>query len=179
MASKPCDLISARFDGMKKIILNLVLFQLGWVVCVIGGSAYAVAFTLPALLLHKWLVLAGPFEWKLIALVAVVGSLWDIGMAQSGVIEYSDAMIFGIPLWLLCLWLLFATTFMHALFWMHRYPWLAALLAAVLGPASYWIGTKLTDASLALPLWSSLGIMAAGWAILFPFGLLYAGKLKS
>lgn len=164
---------------MKKIILNLVLFQLGWVVCVIGGNVWAVAFTLPALMMHNWLVLAGPFEWKFIALVTVAGSLWDISMVQGGVIEYADAMILGIPLWLLCLWLLFATTFMHALFWMHRYPWLAAAMAAVLGPASYWIGTRLTDASLALPLWSSLGVMAAGWAILFPCGLLYARKLKS
>jgi uncharacterized membrane protein YGL010W len=123
---------------MKKILLNLALFQIGWVVCVVGGNIYAVAFTLLALLLHSWLVLTGPFEW-----------------------------------------FLFATTFMHALFWMHRYLWMAALMAAVLGPASYWIGTNLADASLALPLWSSLGIMAAGWALLFPCGLYYAGRLKA
>jgi len=164
---------------MKKILLNLALFQIGWVVCVVGGNIYAVAFTLLALLLHSWLVLTGPFEWKLIAAVVLVGSLWDIGMAQTGVIEYADAVLFGIPIWLLCLWFLFATTFMHALFWMHRYLWMAALMAAVLGPASYWIGTNLADASLALPLWSSLGIMAAGWALLFPCGLYYAGRLKA
>ena len=164
---------------MKKILINIVLFQVGWVICVVGGNLYAIAFTVPALLLHNWLVLSGRVEWKLIAIVALVGSLWDIGMAQTGVIEYGDAVLFGIPLWLICLWLLFATTFMHALFWLRRYPWLAAVLAGVLGPATYWIGSRLTDASLAMPLWFSLGTMAVGWALLFPFGLYYAGKLKT
>ena len=164
---------------MKKILINIALFQVGWVICVVGGNLYAIAFTVPALVLHNWLVLAAPVEWKLIAIVALVGSLWDIGMAQTGVIEYADAVLFGIPLWLFCLWLLFATTFMHALFWLHRYPWLAALLAAVLGPATYWLGSHLADASLSLPLWISLGTMAVGWALLFPFGLHYAGKLKT
>jgi len=164
---------------MKKILINLLLFQVGWMVCVIGGNLYAIGFTLPALLLHHWLVLENRAEWKLIAMVAAVGCLWDIGMAESGVIRYADASLLGIPLWLLCLWLLFATTFMHALFWLHRYLRLAAVLAALLGPASYWIGSSLSDASLALPLWFSLGIMACGWAILFPGGLYYAGRLKT
>jgi hypothetical protein len=164
---------------VKKILINLALFQVGWAVCVIGGNLYAVAFTALALLIHNWLVLSSYSEWKLIGIVAAIGCLWDMLMAQTGVITYADAAVFGIPVWLFCLWLLFATTFMHGLFWMHRYLWLAALFAAVLGPASYWLGTSLTDASLGLPILTSLAIMGAGWALLFPCGIYYAGKLKS
>ena len=120
---------------MKKILINLALFQVGWLVCVLGGDLYAVAFTIAALLVHNWLVLSSHSEWKLIGIVVLIGCLWDMLMAQAGVIHYADALLFGIPLWLLCLWLLFATTFMHGLFWMHRYLWLAALFAAVMGPA--------------------------------------------
>ena len=164
---------------MKKILINLALFQIGWFVCVVGGDIYAVAFTLAALFIHNWLVLSSPAEWKLIGIVAVVGCLWDVLMVQTGVISYSDPTLLGIPIWLVCLWLLFATTFMHALFWMNRHLPLAMVFAAVMGPASYWLGSNLTDAELGPPLLTSLLVMAVGWALLFPCGIYYAGSLKS
>jgi len=164
---------------VKKILLNLALFQIGWLVCVIGGNFYAFAFTMVALLLHSWLVLGSHVEWKLIGCVVLVGCLWDMVMAQTGVISYADAGLLGIPLWLICLWLLFATTFMHSLFWLRQRLWLAALFAALLGPASYWAGSNLSTAQLAQPMLNSLAIMAAGWALLFPCGIYYAGKLKT
>lgn len=164
---------------MKKILINLALFQIGWFVCVVGGDIYAVAFTLAALFIHNWLVLSSASEWKLIGIVVVVGCLWDVLMAQSGVISYSDPILFGIPVWLVCLWFLFATTFMHALFWMNRHLALAMIFAAVMGPASYWLGSNLTDADLGLPILTSLLVMAIGWALLFPCGIYYAGRLKT
>jgi len=164
---------------VKKILINLALFQIGWFVCVVGGDIYAVAFTLAALIIHNWWVLNSPAEWKLIGIVVVVGCLWDALMAQSGVISYSAPILFGIPVWLVCLWFLFATTFMHALFWMNRHLPLAMIFAAVMGPASYWLGSNLTDAELGLPILTSLLVMAIGWALLFPCGIYYAGRLKS
>jgi len=165
--------------GVKKILINLALFQIGWFVCVMGGDIYAVIFTIAALFIHNWLVLSNFVEWKLIGIVVVVGCLWDMLMAQTGVIQYGDTLVLGIPLWLVCLWVLFATTFMHGLFWMNRHLLLAVIFAAVLGPASYWLGSNLTDAELGLPLMTSMLIMAIGWALLFPFGIYYAGRLKS
>ena len=164
---------------MKKILINLALFQIGWFVCVVGGDIYAVAFTLASLIIHNWLVLSSPAEWKLIGIVVVVGCLWDVLMVQTGVISYSDPTLLGIPIWLLCLWLLFATTFMHSLLWMNRQLPLAMVFAAVMGPASYWLGSNLTDAELGPPLQTSLLVMAVGWALLFPCGIYYAGRLKS
>ena len=164
---------------MKKTLLNLALFQLGWLVCVLGGNLYAGVFTLLALALHHWLVLEDWREWRLIAAVVLVGSLWDIAMAQTGAIRYGGGLIAGIPPWLVCLWAIFATTFMHSLHWLRKFPWLAAALAGILGPASYWFGAGLAGADLRLPLVSSLGVMAVGWALLFPLGMFYAARLKS
>jgi len=164
---------------VKKILINLALFQIGWIVCVLGGNLYAVLFTLLALCLHQWLVLSDRVEWKLIIIVVAIGCLWDFTMTQTGVIQFADTSPLGIPLWLVCLWLLFATTFMHGLFWLNRHLWLAVIFAAVLGPASYWLGANLTEAELGLPLMTSLLIMALGWGLLFPFGIYYAGRLKS
>jgi hypothetical protein len=165
--------------AVKKTLINLALFQLGWLVCVLGGNLFAVAFTLVALLLHQWLVLDNPREWVLIGVIMLAGCLWDAAMAHSGVIRYTDGFVLGIPLWLVCLWLLFATTFMHSLLWLRRYLWLAAALAAGLGPLSYWFGCNLTEAELRAPLPGSLAIMAVGWALLFPTGIYFAGKVNS
>ena len=165
---------------MKAILLNFGLFQIGWLVCVIGGNAFALAYTLLALTLHFALVSRQRSEWKLIVIVVTVGCLWDLVMVKSGIITFGDALPWlGIPLWLICLWALFATTFMHSLAWLSSRPGVAVAAAALCGPASYWIGSGLADASLRLPLFASLTIMAMGWALLFPFGIYYAGRLKS
>ena len=163
---------------MKKTLINLALFQLGWMVCVLGGNVYAAVFTLLALLLHQWLILIDWREWKLIGIVVLGGCLWDIAMAQGGVIHYPDAMSVGIPFWLVCLWALFATTFMHSLVWLRRYLWLAVPLGGVFGPLSYWFGANLSDAELRAPVIGSLAIMAGGWALLFPWGIYYASNYR-
>jgi len=163
---------------MKKTLINLGLFQLGWLVCVLGGDAYAVVFTLSALLIHQWLIVTHRCEWKLVGIVVFCGCLWDIAMAQTGVILFAHTALVGIPLWLVCLWLLFATTFMHSLLWLRRFLWLAVLLGGVFGPLSYWFGANLTDAQLRAPVIGSLAIMAGGWALLFPCGIYYAAKLR-
>jgi hypothetical protein len=69
---------------VKKILINLALFQIGWFVCVMGGDIYAVVFTVGALLIHNWLVLTNFVEWKLIGIVVVVGCLWDISEFHFG-----------------------------------------------------------------------------------------------
>lgn len=165
---------------MKIKLLNFGIFQVGWLVCVLGGDIYALGFTAAALALHFGLISRNRNEWKLIAGVVVVGCLWDILMVKSGVIRFGEAVPgLGLPLWLVCLWALFATTFMHSLSWLGSRPLLAVAAAALGGPASYWIGSDLANASLQLPLPVSLSIMAAGWALLFPCGIYCAGRLKS
>lgn len=147
-------------------------------VCVLGGNIPAMIYTAVALLIHGVFVVENDSEWWLIAAIAVVGSLWDRMMAFTGYLEFATGGWLGIPIWLICLWLLFATTFLHCLKWLSGKLWIAVPAAAVFGPASYWLGARLSDASLGQPLWISLSVMAVGWAILFPIGLHQAGKLN-
>jgi len=163
---------------MKTKILNLAIFQAGWIVCVVGGDVYAIAYTLVAMLIHQRYVLEKNSEWQLIAIVTVVGGLWDILMVRSGMVFYAEAGFLGIPIWLICLWALFATTFMHSLSWLNRYLWIAAVFAAVLGPASYWLGSELNDAYFGTPVLTSLVVMAVGWAMLFPAGIYFTRRYQ-
>lgn len=164
---------------MKKILINLAVFQIGWMVCVLGGDLYALLYTLGAVLIHQLFLVENKAEWLFIAIVTVVGCLWDSLMALSGVMVYADAAAIGIPVWLVCLWVLFAMTFMHALSWLRSYLWLAAVFAGVFGPLSYWLGDELSSADVGSPMIWSLLIMAAGWAVLFPAGMYLTTRFKS
>lgn len=164
---------------LKKILLNLVIFQIGWLVAVLGGDQYAVLYTLLALAIHQWLILDHVSEWKLIGIIVVVGCAWDIAMAQGQLLIFPEAIIFGIPLWLICLWVLFATTFQHCLRWMHTRLYLAALFAAIFGPLSYWSGTQISNVKIGEPMWLSILIIGVGWMVLFPGGLHLAQKWQA
>lgn len=163
---------------MSRIILNLLIFQVGWFVCIVGGNVYAVIYTTLALAFHHWFVLVHTSEWRVVALVVATGCLWDALMAFSGVMNYTNADLIGLPIWLICLWFLFATTFHHSLGWLARHLWLAAVFAAVFGPGSYWAGSRLSSADIGLPIISSLLIIAAGWSLLFPAGIYIAEKSR-
>ena len=163
---------------MRRILLNLLIFQVGWFVCVLGGNLYALIYTPLALIVHQRLVLEHVKEWYTIALVCTTGFLWDALMAVYGIINYTESDFIGLPVWLICLWLLFATTFHHSLRWLSNQLWLAAIFAAIFGPLSYWAGSELSSAYIGLPVISSLLIIAAGWGLLFPAGIFIAAKSR-
>jgi hypothetical protein len=163
---------------MKFKILNLVMFQLGWAICVLGGNLMAVAYSLIALLIHHRYVLQSKSEWKLVGFIALVGITWDSLLVFFGLIVYSDAVLFSLPVWMICLWILFATTFMHSMAWLSGYSWLCVFVGTVFGPMSYWAGVELSDASFGASPILSMVVIAAGWAILFPIGLYMTGRFK-
>lgn len=150
---------------------------MGWFVCVVGGDVYAALYLPLALLLYRKFVVANPDEWKLVVLVTFIGVLWDSVMISQGVLVVGEGAVLSVPVWLVCLWVLFATTLRNGLYWMNPYLVPAALVAGVAGPASYWTGTILSDASLGEPSLHSLAILAIGWAFILPFGLYLARRI--
>jgi hypothetical protein len=163
---------------MKFKILNLVMFQLGWAICVLGGNLMAVAYSLVALLIHHRYVLQSKSEWKVIGFIVLVGLTWDSLLVFFGLIVYPDAVWFNLPVWMVCLWILFATTFMHSMAWLSGYSWVSVFVGAVFGPMSYWAGVEFSDASFGASPIMSMVVIAAGWAILFPIGLYMTVRFK-
>jgi hypothetical protein len=161
---------------MKKIVLNLVIFQVGWMIAVLGGNIYAALYTTFAIVIHQWFVLKDASEWKLIGITMFVGCAWDITVAQTQILIFPSQEFFGIPLWLVCLWLLFATTVQHCLRWLQTRLVLAAFVAAVFGPFSYWLGAQISHVKMAEPLWLSIVVISLGWAVIFPIGMYLARK---
>lgn len=153
--------------------LNAVLFQIGWFTCVLERSWLAVGVTVGILCVHVLYVRAPRREWLAVGLIAGAGITQDIVLIQLGVLRFDTHP--WPPLWMLCMWLLFATTLNHSLRWLAERGWLASLLGAVAGPLSYLAGERLGAVSVNH---DRLPILALAWAITLPLYYVLLNLLK-
>ena len=152
---------------VKKSIINLLLFQVGWFACVLGGSAVALGCTALILMIHLNFCTCWKKERELLAITLLLGCSIDSFLGHLGILLFpGDSLL--IPPWLACLWLLFGTTLRHSLAWTGQYKIAGAATGAIGGPLSYFAGAQLTEVSLAAPLWQTLLILAVIWALIIP-----------
>ena len=148
---------------MLERLANAVLFQLGWFACVLGGDSLWLLIPVAVLLIHHlWISRPGQ-DSRLILWVVLLGIAVDSSLRGLGVMEFQHAVAL-IPLWLIMLWALLATTLRHCLRWSARPWWLSSLLGALAGPLSYLAGARLADVGLPLGQWPTLLLLSAVWA---------------
>lgn len=152
------------------MLLNIAMFQVGWAACVLGGNTIAVVYTLIAVLMHFQFFIKNKVELYIILAFTSVGVIWDSLLIYFGALSFSNSPV-SAPLWLACLWLLFACTLNHSLAWLKSKLLIAAFLGAVAAPLSYLAGIKLGAASVLISLPVSMLIIALGWMLILPFGL--------
>ena len=158
---------------MKNILINVAIFQAGWLCCVLAGANQLPWLgTVSALLIVIWHVLRaenGQKELSLVLIVIGIGALWDSLLVYTGLLQYpSGTLISGTaPHWIIAMWALFATTLNVSLRWLKYRPLPAAMLGAVSGPAAYFAGYKLGGVQFP-DMAAALLALAAGWAILMP-----------
>lgn len=121
---------------MLERLANAVLFQIGWLACVLGGNSLWLLLALAVLVIHLRWISSWAQEGRLILNVVIIGTAVDSVLRWLGVFEFKDLSPL-IPLWLMLLWALFATTLRHCLQWSARPWWLASLLGAAGGALSY------------------------------------------
>ncbi|MDD0995826.1 DUF2878 domain-containing protein [Pseudomonas sp. TNT2022 ID1044] len=162
---------------MLERLANALLFQLGWFACVMGGNSLWLLVALAALVIHLLWISSWGREGRLILAVVVLGTAVDSFLRWLGVFEFKDLSPL-IPLWLMLLWALLATTLRHCLHWSASPMWRASLLGAVGGPLSYYAGGQLAGVRFpfgVLPTLIGLGLL---WALLFPLLHVMAARLK-
>lgn len=160
----------------KAAIINIAIFQVGWFVCVLGGNSAAIIFTFAALLGHQLIFSPCHHEWRLIIAFSVIGCLWDTLLIHLGIIQLNDSVM---PIWLFCLWILFSTTLNRSLSFLHHRKIQACFLALLLAPLTYISGAHLAGIQLATPFVNTVFIIAIGWSVLFPIGILVASKIPT
>lgn len=147
---------------------NFVLFQVGWLACVLYPNRLSGLLVLGLLALH--LALVSRHRWgelQFIGLGTVLGGALDTLWFQTGVLAASTAEYAVVPPWLLALWAMFMTTLCHSLNWVSSRRWLPFVLAPIAGPFAYWSASKLGAVQLPDPALSLLAL-AFGWLVLFP-----------
>lgn len=161
-------------------ILNFLIFQVGWFVCVVYPGLAAAGLVLVFLCLHMALVSQHRMaELQFIGFGVVLGSLMDTLWFRTDVLNLvgnEDVLI--APPWLVAIWVIFMTTLCHSLDWMSKKRWLPFVLAPVAGPFAYWSASKLGIVTLP-DLAVSLTAMAMGWLVLFPLLLFVRRSLYS
>ncbi|WDU61577.1 DUF2878 domain-containing protein [Pseudomonas poae] len=152
---------------MLKTLANAVLFQCGWFACVLGGDSRWLLVGLAVLAVHLLWISGGSKEGQVILAVTLLGTVVDTLLRTFGVFHFTMPGPV-IPVWLILLWALLATTLRHCLAWSAEPWWRASLLGALGGPLSYYAGSQLAGVSFGYGTTPTLIGLALLWALLFP-----------
>lgn len=158
---------------MTPVLLNFVVFQVGWFACVLGGAYHLpwVGTVLVSIIVAFHLMRASQprAELYLILFAIAIGSLWDSFLVFQGWLEYPSGTLIPntAPHWILALWGVFATTLNVSLRWLKGRWLIATLSGAIAGPLAYYAGAKLGGVMFTDQL-TALAALGLGWAILMP-----------
>jgi len=166
------------------MLQNFVLFQAGWFACVLGGatSDYAWAGVVSVtLIVAVHLARADKVrnELMLIVSTAILGTAWDSGLMVTGLFSFTSGVVVPVivPLWMIAMWALFATTLNVSMKWMKGRYRLAAVFGAIGGPVAYYAGHRLGAVEF-----SNTGItlltVGVGWSIIMPVLMLLTTRFN-
>ncbi len=168
---------------MPANLANLALFQATWFGCTLAAARGWDALALPVCALHlalhlRWIA-PRRSEAALLLAVAAFGLVFDSLLTSLGVLAHpaNPARLGLQPLWMLTLWLNFATTLNHSLRWLGRRPLLAPALGAIGGAGAYLAGARLGALAVApgpIPILT----LAAAWGLAVPALSLLARALE-
>lgn len=148
---------------MINMLLNLIGFNISWFGLVLLGNIFIV-FSLGWLGLHLYLCKHPLAELKLIISVTFIGTLVD------SVLLFYDVLLFNqqlmIPLWLITLWAVFATTIAHSLHFLSHSKKLQFIIGYIFAPLSYIGGASLSAVVLGHSVLITYFILASIWGVL-------------
>lgn len=158
---------------MLRLVVNLVAFQIAWFACVLGGAHgwpwLGVGVTALVVALHLWMSDGPRREALLLVLVGAIGAVWDGFLVRFGFLEYSSGMLLPwlAPVWIIAMWVAFATTLNVVLSWLKGRWTLAVVLGAIGGPLAFYGGHRL--GAVAFPdTFVAMAVLAGGWSFLMP-----------
>ena len=156
------------------MIQNFILFQVGWLSCVIGGASSSyhwigVAVVAAIIAVHLLRSNMINSEIMLILITTLLGTTWDSALMGAGLLAFNNGVVFDaiIPFWMVAMWALFATTLNVSMQWMKNRYLLAAIFGAIGGPVAYYAGHRLGAVEFS-QVSTSLLVVGAGWAVMMP-----------
>ena len=158
-----------------KSAANAALFQAGWWICILGPIEAAIGFTAVYLFAHaKWLL--RNTVWQHVVRIVVIGCAMDSFIAFTGILNFGEQRQV-IPLWLVCIWVMFAPCFFLSLRFLSKLPLVAAATGAIGGTLAYFGGAAIrADVQLGEPILHSVLILAIVWALFVPLVFAYVNR---
>ena len=132
---------------LRLMIWNVVSVQVGWFACVIGAAQgfnwFGPVVVAALVVIHLALVAERRRELATLAAAGLFGYAIDSLMVLASIFDFPAQARLGAPstVWMVALWVNFATALNVALYWLQRRPASAALLGAIGGPMAYYGGT--------------------------------------
>jgi hypothetical protein len=153
--------------GLRFIIANALLFQIGWFVCILGGDLWALVFTGAVLAGHFWFSPCKRNDLLALIIALGIGLIHDTLLIALGYIRFVETTWLP-PLWLVCIWVLFGISLLHSLNWVYQRIWFAAALGIIAGPLSYLAGVSLSTAEWGASLWELIPVIGLMWLLVLP-----------
>lgn len=159
---------------MVRFLIVQIGFNAVWCACMIGAVWGIPWLGVSAALL--WIALQlrrQSFPEREVALVlfaGVLGAIADIILIRTAGLTYSGAApgaLFG-PLWIVALWMTFATSINASLYWLRGRPLVGALIGAAGGLLAYHAGLNLKVVSYWPGDPQALLALAAVWGVAIP-----------
>lgn len=154
-----------------QVFLLAIAFDLYWTLVVLFRERGLLLWL--ALAILAWLVLSPAYRIYAL-LLAAAGSGLDTIWALTGLIDFTGARLF--PLWMLALWLMFASVWTAMTHTTTLSGWMLALLATVGGPVAYVIGERLGAITFLEPTFIVVSWMVPGWLVLMLFFHILIGR---
>lgn len=163
-------------EGKYLLVVNALLFNIGWAACVLLRDHLALLVALAIVLFHLVAVTRLKREWLFVVSMLLLGLVVDRAMVGSGLLQPTASGVSAI-LWMGALWPMLATTLNHSLAMLKDRVLFSAMVGAVSGPFAYWTAVRLgaAEAGVAMPVFIlSLALL---WSLLLPLLYLLARKL--
>lgn len=161
-------LISKPFNFMAN---NLI-----WAGCVIGREQYAWLVAPSVIIYVSILVVNSSIRIEQVFIPAFIGITIDSLLTLLGVYQFANASVLP-PLWLLILWIAFASSLTSSLSFLGRRKIAASIFGAVGVPINYLAGAGLDAVSFGHSYFITAIGLCALWAVGLPF-LFYATQVQ-
>mgnify|MGYP001817193065 FL=1 len=171
-------------NRVLRAVLIVLAFQTAWAAC-----AYGAVHDLPqvgVLACFACIVVGlalAPYRQGLLALVLALGLYGLIAetiILGAGLISFNAHWPHSAlaPLWIIGLWMAFATLIEPAFGWLQGRPLMASALGAAAGPISYSAAMRLGALHFNQPEWLGIAAIGLTWAVAMPFALRLSDRLQ-
>lgn len=156
------------------VLVNICLYQVGWFACVFGAATghpwLGMSLALGLIAVHLGLSAETRRQLTLMTAAGIIGLTIDTLQLWWGVFRFPNGTIVPwlAPLWVVVLWIQFATILPFSLRWLSNRYGLSAVLGFIGGPLAYYAGEAAGAVVFLAPRFPHFLIVGLFWSLALP-----------